>query len=586
MTHIVDELIVTLGLDDSDFSAKTTDTTKNIDKLGKSASAANKGIANGSDKSTSSMDKLGKKILGVTVALLSLNSVKSFSKTISEDDAAIGRLAVNLDTRVEGLSVWSSMANKAGGTAAGMQASIQGLVSSIQHYNQTGEIDDKFRYLQAQGIAVTDTTGKMRDYTDILLESSDALKRIKDAKGAAAAQEFGKGMGFDSGTINVLMQGSVEVRRLAEEQKKLSQVTDADTKAAQARNAEFYKLLDVAGQVGREVLTVLTPSIIGVTHEIEGLLQKIDPNDIKSFFDAGVGGARELAHELAPVLEVIKLVSDEKDRLNNLGKAIGEKAYDVKEGKTVGGTIGKAIGEKAYDVKEGKTVGGTIGKAVGGTAYDAVQYVSKLGDLISRGESRAGYSSVNTGGVRDNKPERDLANMTINEVLEQQKKGSTQGGFGAAGKYQMIRGTLNEAKEKMSLSGEEKFTPLMQEQMFQGHLIKKRKAMDDYLHGRSNDIEAAAVDASKEWASIEDPSKGAGHYKGQKATISATEIKAALLAEREANMKQQGGVSNSNAETHIGTINVVTQATDAKGIAKELPGAIKNSNLVIQANHQ
>ena len=55
-----------------------------------------------------------------------------------------------------------------------------------------------------------------------------------------------------------------------------------------------------------------------------------------------------------------------------------------------------------------------------------------------------------------------------------------------------------------------------------------------------------------------------------------------------AGMAQHPSVSNNSSrststrETHIGSIQVVTQATDAQGIAKELPGAIKSNGLVDQ----
>lgn len=42
--------------------------------------------------------------------------------------------------------------------------------------------------------------------------------------------------------------------------------------------------------------------------------------------------------------------------------------------------------------------------------------------------------------------------------------------------------------------------------------------------------------------------------------------------------------STSTRETHIGQITVQTQATDAKGIAKDIGGAVKSHGLVDQAD--
>ena len=57
-----------------------------------------------------------------------------------------------------------------------------------------------------------------------------------------------------------------------------------------------------------------------------------------------------------------------------------------------------------------------------------------------------------------------------------------------------------------------------------------------------------------------------------------------------AGMAMHPSISNSQAnststrETHIGAIHIETKATDAKGIAAEIPGAIKSHGLVDQAD--
>jgi hypothetical protein len=121
----------------------------------------------------------------------------------------------------------------------------------------------------------------------------------------------------------------------------------------------------------------------------------------------------------------------------------------------------------------------------------------------------------------------------------------------------------------------------------------KRKKIADYISGKSNDANAAILDMSKEWASVANPNTGKSYYAGvgnNRSSINANQALASLNAAR-ANYRNSGtsGPSSDGGvvtnETHIGSITVNTQATDAHGVAVHLDQAIKNQNLVNQADY-
>lgn len=155
---------------------------------------------------------------------------------------------------------------------------------------------------------------------------------------------------------------------------------------------------------------------------------------------------------------------------------------------------------------------------------------SRLGKLLARGEAGAAdYNAVNRGAAGGYASGMEnLVNMTVAEVQAAQKAHR----FNAAGRYQIIGPTLDAAVATLGLTGREKFDAATQDRIFEQYLAtSKRPEIGDYISGRSNDLHAALLAMSKEWASVADPDTGLSHYGGvgnNKASISAAEAAAAL----------------------------------------------------------
>ncbi|MCA8145476.1 lysozyme family protein [Burkholderia vietnamiensis] len=150
-----------------------------------------------------------------------------------------------------------------------------------------------------------------------------------------------------------------------------------------------------------------------------------------------------------------------------------------------------------------------------------------FGKLISRGEGD--YNSVNRGargGYRAGT--ENLEGMTLAQVMAAQRAGQ----FNAAGRYQIIGSTLAEAARSLKLNGDEVFDRKLQDRIFEQYLVRnKRRAIADYVEGRSDDLRGALRAASREWASVADPDTGRSYYAGKgnnRASITAAEMEAAL----------------------------------------------------------
>ncbi len=116
-------------------------------------------------------------------------------------------------------------------------------------------------------------------------------------------------------------------------------------------------------------------------------------------------------------------------------------------------------------------------------------------DFIGDKEAPKGYNQV----FGKNK-EIPLDEMTIDEVLDWQLeeiKGGTKSS--AVGRYQFLRKTLLEIKDKLNISGDTKMTPEVQDDM--GQYLLERRGYNRYLRGTMSK-EDFANSLAKEWASL------------------------------------------------------------------------------------
>lgn len=142
------------------------------------------------------------------------------------------------------------------------------------------------------------------------------------------------------------------------------------------------------------------------------------------------------------------------------------------------------------------------GTAMLGRGMDALK------NLIGHHESRNDYNRVFGAGVK----RVDLTNMTVNEVLAWQDKHVAEGSkSSAAGRYQIIRGTLRELKTEMGLSGNEKFDGHMQDRMFE--TLAERRGLAKFQDGKISQA-TFMRNLSQEWASLPKDQSGLSYYHG------------------------------------------------------------------------
>jgi hypothetical protein len=207
---------------------------------------------------------------------------------------------------------------------------------------------------------------------------------------------------------------------------------------------------------------------------------------------------------------------------------------DVGAAAASGITFGAWDPSKNFADKQQKAAQPSATPAPASTPRASAVSATPLGNLIAKGESGAAGYNANNKGTKNNRiiagDNLDLSQLTIGDIMKRQSlpPGDPNRLF-AVGRYQMVPDTFKEAVNYLKLDPNTRFTPDVQEQMFQYLIMKKRPAIGNYISGKSNDLNGALLAASQEWASIADPRTGASYYGGaNKASISTAQLSSVL----------------------------------------------------------
>ena len=256
MATIIDSLLVKLGLDSSEFSTGKNkvdkglkDTGAEADKTGAKLKKTGKDGAAGFENVAKSATKF-LAIIGGTMA------VKRFIEQTVESSAALDRLSQNLSANVATVSAWSNAAELAGGSAAGLQGTMDMLSKSQTELQLTGQ-SGLIPYFSALGLSLADTQGKAKPVNDLLLELSDRFSKMD----RTTANNMGRMMGLDQGTMQLLLKGRSEVELMIKRQKEFGAVTKKQAEESSRLKLAMTDSRQSFEAFGREILSAATPAI-------------------------------------------------------------------------------------------------------------------------------------------------------------------------------------------------------------------------------------------------------------------------------------------------------------------------------------
>lgn len=390
---VIDALLVTLGLDASQFRKGQQEVSDDLKKQREDAKNTAKEMAEQGKKAASFFSSIKTELLALTGVTVTAGGLMSFVKSTTSGlmDLSIQSKALGLSARE--LDGWSKSAEAAGSSAEKISASLQGFQGAIQGA-RVGDYSSSIFGGLAQLNALTgqnfDVWGQ--DASSLAKTSLDALRKISDPN---LRRQVGLSLGFDDATLQRNQEGKFlpDVDRLT----KSSGITDASTKGAKEFTAAWAELGQNLDTVKNQIYVGLIPTI----RDLNGLLIEWSSGNAKSssFF-------KELKRDINDITGIDlgswTLSGDLrnlKDNFSMLGKVLNHLGNALNE--LNNGNFSKAADEfkKAwYGTEDGKPTGN-----------DALPGVTKAAEQALK----------KNGGTLDFKPDQDSAYLSPQQQAAQ-----------------------------------------------------------------------------------------------------------------------------------------------------------------------
>lgn len=569
MSDIVDSLIIELGLDPTKYTKGSKEIMEQQKKLRESSEKTGKTIETAGEAAGVSIGGLRNQVIELFAIFTGGRGVKDFISMLTASDASTGRLSKTLNMSAENLSIWQGAIKTVGGSAEDIMGTFQNLSQQMEQFAITGQ-STMIPYLRALGVSFTDAQNHIKTADQLVLDivDSDRWKEMVQ-RDPAKALAFASGMGIDQNTVNLMLQGSDALRKVLAEQKELGSASPESVKAAQDFQKAWAEIDRTATDVGRKLFVDFAPLIMDVLNTLKeaGKWAREHPDEVKAIFvglataftiltavftvgavGAVVAGIGEIVAALGPLAAIIGVVSVGAAALSWLftGEA---KADETGSGK--GGIIGAA-----------RTVAAR--KARSGAQSDIDYFMSK------------GWSREQAAGI--------VAN------IEYESAGDPHGVPGDGGKaYGLAQWHADRQADFAARYGHDIRKSTRAEQMdfinFELRYGKERPAGNRLMKATSASEAGGLVSRyyerpekveleARARAAFADALAGGGKYR--QPTVGA---ETAAAANQNFDNRQ-----SRSSEVNIAQLTVNTKATDAEGIAKALPMALRRNGFAQQAN--
>ena len=609
---VIDELVVNLQLNVENFNQRLRQIEDNLTRTrnltednARRVNSANESMADGF---LTLAGKAGKVIAGLVAG----NAIKNFTTGMIQSGEALYNFSLRTGQTIKDVAVLKNALENLGLSAESGLSELNNLVSSAAKLQMGLPGYEQAARFASLGISLRDEDGNIKSGEEILRSVNKWLAQTEGVGDdpATAARKTQKLQYLGLSSFDLLLRKSPKEfdEYLAKHRQFQDQAEQqAKTSATLANSARDFK----------KALTSTSDNISVFINKFFSALM----DGLTLFLDwlPGIGGnlssaekrkirrrGRQSIYELSG--GKIDLRSD-KDKW--VAYTQEKKDLEAKHKRIISGSQVGSISEK--DKEEARK-----------TKKQIQQRQQNLNDvgvfgLIGQLESRSDYNTMAGGGNK-----KQLTSMTINEVLQYQNSRGTN--MKAAGKWQIMPNTLRGLKKSMNLTGDELFTPEMQDRMA-FELAMNRKGYRQFANATGEEklalMGAAQNDLAKEWASMpmandaegmhrlkqlrskfqQDLTKGAKVSKRgrQIANMSDAELQTLLnsgasyyegIATNKAltsranaeRVLMQGNHSNSlitqqqqqGNSIHINNVNVTTDTSNAENVARGMKSAINS----------
>ena len=567
---VIDELVVNLQLNVENFNQRLRQIEDNLTRTrnltednARRVNSANESMADGF---LTLAGKAGKVIAGLVAG----NAIKNFTTGMIQSGEALYNFSLRTGQTIKDVAVLKNALENLGLSAESGLSELNSLVNSAAKLQMGLPGYEQAARFASLGISLRDEDGNIKSGEEILRSVNKWLAQTEGVGDdpATAARKTQKLQYLGLSSFDLLLRKSPKEfdEYLAKHRQFQDQAEQqAKTSATLANSARDFK----------KALTSTSDNISVFINKFFSALM----DGLTLFLDwlPGIGGnlssaekrkirrrGRQSIYELSG--GKIDLRSD-KDKW--VAYTQEKKDLEAKHKRIISGSQVGSISEK--DKEEARK-----------TKRQLQQRQQNLNDvgvfgLIGQLESRSDYNTMAGGGNK-----KQLTSMTINEVLQYQNSRGTN--MKAAGKWQIMPNTLRGLKKSMNLTGEELFTPEMQDRMA-FELAMNRKGYRQFANATGNEklalMGAAQNDLAKEWASMPmaNDAEGMNRLKQLRSKFQQDLTKGAKVSKRG---RQIANMSDAELQTLLNS-----GASYYEGIAtnKALTSRANAERVLMQGNH-
>lgn len=282
------------------FTADTQDLKKGYDETKRGAKEVTRELKNTEDqanKTAESFMSMAQKAVGFLAAAAAAG--KSAQQIISEaaNIVALDNFAYTIDESVESVDAFSKAIVSIGGSADEAQSTLSSLFSKVKEASNDSSSSAALDFAKI-GVSVKDANGQTKDLISVLYDLSSAV----DGMDARKAREYIESIGItDRTVVEAMMRGRRELESLIRTQKEMGVVSKESAENARAFDSAVGRLSNAFQRSRQAITEALLPAFTMVANGIASVGEFIN-NHSTVIIGAFAGIAAFLAVTFIPTL--------------------------------------------------------------------------------------------------------------------------------------------------------------------------------------------------------------------------------------------------------------------------------------------
>ena len=286
MAHIVDAIMVTLGLDTSKYTAQAENAIKTDARLEKSLDGVEK-KGGAVSKNFEGLANAVKGAAKVFASLTAATGIVRFLQNVAEETRQANeemlKLQASLGLTAEKINGMRGAGAALGGTAEGMTNSMKGLNKGMNDFVVKGDTT-LLPFMNHLGVSMVDGQGKLRDVDKVMLDLSDSFSKMNSEQAYALGQD----MGFDEGTIAALMQGRDAMKEMSDYHAKMYTSSKEELAASRELSKNQAQLSAHWASMKLMIGNAIIPLLVKLTNFAKAFFEFLQDHQktVKNVFEA------------------------------------------------------------------------------------------------------------------------------------------------------------------------------------------------------------------------------------------------------------------------------------------------------------